>query len=197
MVTLNKVIRPAKTIGYARVSAKSQDTDIQIKCLKRLGCTDTYKEKISGHAANDRTILNKMIKHAIEGDTIIVMKLDRLARNTIDALKIIHTLTAKKVSLKIFDIGGGIDLTTDTGRLMVTVLAAVARIEHKRIYERARAGITQAALEGRHPGRPKNKHTEEILKLKNKGLKQIDIVKQLKVSKSVVSRIFNRDKAAA
>ena len=93
------------TIGYARVSSHTQSHDIQIKDLEALGCEKIYHEKISGKSTNSRTQLNAMIDYVREGDTVIVMKLDRLARNTIDALQIAKQLESKQVALKIMDIG--------------------------------------------------------------------------------------------
>ena len=197
MKRLTNEPRQNQIIGYARVSTKSQDTEIQLGELEKLGCVVAFEEKASGKSSNNREQLTALIKYTIKGDTVIITKLDRLARNTIDALKLIDELTDKGVSIKIMDIGGGMDLTTTTGRLMVTVLSAVAEMERKRIMERTKAGIDAAAEQGRYAGRPASKHTAEIIELKGKGLKQVEIIKKLGVSRSVVSRIFKEDKAAA
>ena len=83
-------------VGYARVSTEDQSTDLQIQNLEQLGCDKIYQESMSGKYADNREQLQSLIAYVREGDTVVVMKLDRLARNTIDALKIADQLKAKQ-----------------------------------------------------------------------------------------------------
>lgn len=180
-------------IGYARVSSQSQSHDIQIKELQALGCEKIYQEKISGKSTNNREQLQSMIEYVREGDTVIVMKLDRLARNTIDALQIAQKLESKQVALKIMDIGDGIDITSGVGRLVFTTLSAIAEMERERINERTKAGRDAAQAKGIKFGRKPSINASEVIELKSQGLGATEIAKRLGIGRASVYRILSKE----
>jgi DNA invertase Pin-like site-specific DNA recombinase len=135
-------------IGYARVSSKEQSVDIQIKQLQELGCDKIFQENASGKDS-ERIQLNAMINFSRDGDVIHVMKVDRLARNTIDALQIADQLSIKGAGLVFHDLGN-IDINSDVGRVIYTTISAFAEMERKRILQRCNEGRERAKAEGRH-----------------------------------------------
>lgn len=139
-------------IGYARVSSQDQDYAGQVAALEEMGCTEVFAERVSGKDKDGRPKLQELLRFARKGDTVHVTKLDRLARNAKDAIEIADQLQAKGAGLVIHDIGG-VDINSDVGRLVYTVLAAVAEMERKRIRQRQREGIDRAIAEGRPLGR--------------------------------------------
>lgn len=175
-------------IGYARVSGKGQSTDIQQADLKALGCDRIYFEQQSGSTTNGRKQLKEMLDYAREGDTVVIMKLDRLARNTVDALTIIEDLTNKNIHIKIMDIGEGQDLTNGVGKLLLTVMAAVAEMERERINERTARGRDAARVRGVKFGRKPTGKAAEILKLHSEGVGSTAIAKELEISRQTVYR---------
>ena len=108
------------TVGYARVSTKTQDLDLQLEELKAAGCTRAFQEKISG-AKSDRPQLARMLKAVEPGDVIVVTRLDRLARSTRDLLNIIHGVQEAAAQFKSLA-DAWCDTTTPHGKLMLTVL---------------------------------------------------------------------------
>lgn len=111
-------------IGYARVSSSDQSLDVQVEQLQKLGCEKIFQENASGKDS-ERRELNAMLEFSREGDAIHVMKVDRLARNTIDALQIADTLSAKGAGLVFHDLGN-VDINSDVGRVIYTTISAFA-----------------------------------------------------------------------
>jgi DNA invertase Pin-like site-specific DNA recombinase len=139
-------------IGYARVSTNGQDLTIQHEILKAAGCTRIYAEKISG-ARSDRPQLARMLKTIDTGDTIVVTRLDRLARSTLDLLHTVDVITKAGAGFKsIAD--AWCDTTTPHGKLMLTVLGGLAEFERSLIMARTQAGIQRAKERGVAFGRP-------------------------------------------
>ena len=139
-------------IGYARVSSVGQDHAGQVDRLKAAGATKIFQEKRSG-VDREREELKKCLDYVREGDTLLVTKLDRLARSAIDLLNIVQELQAKGVAFKALD--QSLDMTTPAGKLQLQVLAAVAEFETAIRRERQMEGIARAKAEGRTGGRPK------------------------------------------
>ncbi len=176
-------------IGYARVSSAGQSLEVQLSALK--GCDKLFKEKESG-AKEERIQLNTMLDYAREGDTITVTKLCRLARNTKHLLEIVDYLDNKKVSLVVLNLG--IDTQSPTGRLMLTMIGAVASFERQLLLERQAEGIMIAKLKGRYKGRKPISFTKqsEVIQLIEDGNSVAKVSNQLNVSKSTVYRILNK-----
>ncbi|MDN4595203.1 recombinase family protein [Polycladomyces subterraneus] len=147
--------------GYARVSTNHQDITPQIEELKRYGCEVIYQEKVSGISADDRRELMRLIETAQTGDKIVFTKLDRFARSTVDALNIAKKLNDKGVAMVVLNFGGmQIDISTPTGKLMLTMFAGFAEFERELMLERQRVGIERAKKAGKYRGRIR-KYTEE------------------------------------
>lgn len=136
--------------AYARVSTTDQHLTPQIEQLKAAGCVDIRSEKASG-AKDDRPELARLIAALQPGDSLTVCKLDRLARSTQHLLSLVDQLTARKASLRVLNFG--MDTSTPTGRMMLTVLGAIAEFERTMMLERQRDGITRAQAEGKYKGR--------------------------------------------
>jgi len=174
-------------IGYARVSTAGQCLEVQLSALK--GCDKLFKEKESGAKA-ERIQLNTMLDYAREGDTITVTKLCRLARNTKHLLEIVDYLDSKGVSLVVLNLG--IDTKSPTGRLMLTMIGAVASFERQLLLERQAEGIAIAKSKGKYKGRKPTtiKKVGEIHSLLVSGVSKKDVAIRLKVSISTIYRIL-------
>jgi DNA invertase Pin-like site-specific DNA recombinase len=139
--------------GYARVSTDGQSLASQESELEAAGCTEVFAEKVSG-ARGDRAELAKALKRLECGDTLIITRLDRLARSTRDLLNILHTLSQNDVSFKsLHDVWA--DTTSAHGRLMLTVLGGLAEFERELILARTNDGRKRAKARGVRFGRPR------------------------------------------
>src|SRR6188768_4206387 len=168
------------TVGYARVSSTGQDLTVQLE--KLAGCDKVFKEKRSGVDAG-RPALNACLEYLREGDTLLVTKLDRLARSTPDLYRIISDLAERGVSFKVID-DPSIDTTSRTGKLM-GVLALIAEFENDIRRERQQDGINKAKAKGVRFG-PKPILTAEVVQkikeLREEGLTVSEIIRRMNLS---------------
>ena len=148
-------------LGYARISTKDQNLDLQIDALKMEGCELIFKDTISG-TKTDRPALDKMMELARSGDIIVVWKLDRLGRSLKHLVELIALLIEKGIGFK--SLNDNIDTTTSQGRLIFNIFASLAEFERDLISERTKAGLQAARSRGRTGGRPKG--LSESAKLK-------------------------------
>ncbi|WIY59008.1 recombinase family protein [Bacillus arachidis] len=174
--------------GYARVSTLHQDLESQIQTLQKEGCEKIYSEKFTGTKAN-RPKFQELLSLLETGDTLVVTKLDRFARSTVDAIQTVKTLFEKGVKVHILNMGLVED--TPTGRLVFNVMSAFAEFERDMIVERTQEGKAIAKLrEDFREGRPKkfnNKQIEHALSLlKNQSYKQVE--EMTGISKSTLIR---------
>jgi DNA invertase Pin-like site-specific DNA recombinase len=139
-------------LGYARISTKDQNFDLQIDALQKSGCSKIYQEVVSG-AKSERKELTAILEHCREGDTIVVWKLDRLGRSLRHLVELINFLSEKKVGL--ISLNDPIDTTTAQGRLCFNIFSSLAEFEREMIRERTQAGLSAARSRGRKGGRPK------------------------------------------
>jgi DNA invertase Pin-like site-specific DNA recombinase len=153
---------PGHLIGYARVSTVDQNPQLQVDALVCAGVhpSDIYTEQVSG-AAIKRPQFDAMMKDVREGDTVVVWKLDRLARNNVALHQIAERIRSKGANLRLLD-NSGLDTTTAAGRLMFGMLAVMAEFERDLSRERTIAGLARAAAEGRKGG-IKAKHEDEAI----------------------------------
>jgi len=176
------------TIGYARTSTTEQVAgfEAQLETLRREGCTKVFQEQVS--SVGDRPQLRACLDYLREGDTLIVTKLDRLARDTRHLLDMVETLTAKGVTLRILSMN--IDTSTPTGKLMLTMLGGIAEFEREMMLERQREGIAKAKAEGKYKGRKPTAmgQSETIRQLASEGLTKAVIAQRLGVSERSVYR---------
>ncbi|MEB9820428.1 recombinase family protein [Bacillus cereus] len=152
--------------GYARVSTVSQELEVQLTALENEGCDKIYSEKFTG-TKSDRSQLQEVLSLLKEGDTLVVTKLDRLARNTVEGIEIVKGLFSKGVRVHVLNVG----LLEDTtmGRFFLTTLLAVAEMERNLIIERTQEGKAIAKQrddfrEGR-PNKYSKKQIDHALKL--------------------------------
>ena len=149
-------------IGYARVSTKDQNLDLQIEALEKVGCEKIFREKISGTTKN-RPELDNMLEHLRSGDEVYVWRLDRLGRSLRHIIDLVLTLTDKDIVIK--GISDGVDTSTMSGRLFVNIMASLAEYERELIRERTNAGLQSARARGKKGGRPKGFRKSTITKL--------------------------------
>ncbi len=148
--------------GYARVSTKDQNLNLQIEALEKAGCEKIFNEKISGSTKN-RPELDKMIAHLRKDDELFVWRLDRLGRSLKNIIDLVLSLSEKGVVIK--GISDGVDTSTSSGRLFLNIMASLAEYERELIKERTNAGLQSARARGRTGGRPKGYTKETISKL--------------------------------
>ncbi len=180
-------------VGYARVSTDGQTLDAQQATLRLAGAEKVYSEKISG-TVTDRPALAKAIAALGNGDTLIVTKLDRLARSTRDLLNTLAAIAAAGASFK--SLGDGwADTTTPHGRLMLTVLGGLAEFERHLILARTDEGRKRAQARGVRFGR-KLKLTahqrQEAIARRANGEALVEIARSYAVSHSTISRLGAR-----
>lgn len=149
-------------IGYARVSTKDQNLDLQIEALEKVGCEKIYQEKISG-STKSRPELDKMLEHFRKGDELYIWRLDRLGRSLKHIIDLVLSLNQKGIIIK--GIADGVDTSTINGRLFLNLMASLAEYERELIRERTNAGLQSARARGRLGGRPKGFTKDKVSKL--------------------------------
>jgi DNA invertase Pin-like site-specific DNA recombinase len=180
--------------GYARVSTDGQSLEAQLEALKTAGADKLYAEKVSGATAGDRKALARLLREANPGDTIVVTRLDRLARSTRDLLNILDKLNRDAIGFKSLR-ETSIDTTTPQGRLVISVLAAISEFERELIQSRMIEGRKRAAAKGVKFG-PKFKlnhfQRQEALARLEAGETQDDIARTYNVDRATISRLQKR-----
>ena len=178
-------------VGYARTSTLEQMAgyEAQIRELHAAGCEKVFKEQVS--SVGDRQQLSAALEFIREGDTLIVTKLDRLARSIGHLSDITTTLEAKRANLQVLAMG--LDTSTATGRLMLNVIGSVAQFEREMMLERQREGIAKAKAEGKYKGRAPTARAkaEQVAGPKAQGLGGTEIARQLGIGRASVYRILN------
>jgi DNA invertase Pin-like site-specific DNA recombinase len=174
-------------VGYGRVSSNGQSLDIQLEALAAAGCEKVFAEKMSGRSADDREQLAQALEWVRHGDSLIVTRLDRLARSVGDLHRIIEKLTAKGVAFRCLN-QSGVDTDTSTGRLMLSILGAVAAFENDIRRERQLEGVQKAKLAGKYRGRPPSIRPEAVKELRQQGLGATETAKHLGIGRASVYR---------
>ena len=179
-------------VAYARVSTGQQDYQAQLDRLKAAGATKVFAEKRSGPDGN-RPQLAECLRYVREGDTLIVTKLDRLARSTADLYRIITELTDKGADFKVLD-DAAVDTTSRTGKLVMGILALIAEFETEIRKERQLEGIARAKAAGRVGGRPKlvtKVIVDEIVRRRASGQSLRNIAGAIGFSKATVQKVLS------
>lgn len=180
-------------IGYARTSTLEQlaGMEAQVRDLHAAGCEKLFSEQVS--AVGKRSQLDAALEFIRESDTLVVTKLDRLARSTRHLLEILDRVKAKQADLHILNLGA--DTSTATGKLMFTVIGAAAAFEREMMLERQRLGIAKAKAEGRYRGRKPTARARagEVKELKAEGVRPVDIARRLGIGRASVYRILGAD----
>ena len=138
--------------GYARVSTEAQNLDRQIDALKKYGVDHIYNEKLTG-TKRERPELTKMLERMTAGDTVVVESLSRLGRSTKDLIELTEIFHSKGVNL--VSLKESIDTSSSTGKLLFTLMSAIAQFERDVISDRTREGLNSARARGRIGGRPR------------------------------------------
>jgi DNA invertase Pin-like site-specific DNA recombinase len=182
-----------RIFGYARVSTSQQSLDIQIKALKEAGVHQNriFADKATGsHAQRDGLSLLRL--KVEEGDVILVKKLDRLGRDTADMIQLIKEFDAMHVYIRFLD--DGISTEGAMGKMVVTILSAVAQAERHRILERTNEGHIEAKSKGIKFGRKRTINREQIIALHTSGIGVTRIAKQAGIGRSTVYKLIKEAK---
>lgn len=176
-------------VGYGRTSTVEQEAGLeaQLRDLKAAGCEKVFDEQVSSVAA--RCELERALEFIRQGDTLIVTRLDRLARSVRDLLEIVDRIAAKGAALKVLAMG--LDTGGATGRLMLQVLGAVAEFERALMLERQREGIRKAQAAGKYKGRKPDVRARraEIETLLATGVGPTAVAKRMGIARSSIYRI--------
>lgn len=179
--------------GYARVSTEQQNLDRQIDALRKYGCDLIYNEKMTGTKRN-RPELSKLLDRITEGDTVVIESLSRLGRSTKDLIELTELFQAKGVRL--ISLKEQIDTSTSTGKLLFTLMSAIAQFERDTIADRTREGLRAARARGRTGGRPKTNpdSVRKALKLYHTGQYSIKEIEEMTgVKKSTLYRNLRKN----
>lgn len=186
-------------VGYARTSTLDQTAGLkaQERDLSAAGCSRIFREQVSSVDIARRDALAEAVAWLRPGDTLVVTKLDRLARSVAHLVEILEQLEAKGASLRILAMG--IDTGTPTGKLMLTILGGVAEFERAIMLERQREGIAKAKAEGRYKGRKPTARAkaDEVLSLLAEGVGATEIARRVGIGRASVYRIIDDAKAPA
>lgn len=147
-------------IGYARVSTKEQILDRQLDELNAAGCDQIYSEKASGKKDAVRPEWERCVASLRKGDRLVVCELSRLGRHTGSLAELADDLKERGIGLKILNLG--IDTTTPAGKLIFTIIAAVAEMERELLVERTQSGLAAARAQGRVGGRRRSISEQQI-----------------------------------
>lgn len=187
-----------RIFAYCRVSTVEQTTDNQILAIRNAGYdvqeSRIISETVSGSVrAMERKEFKTLVEHKLEaGDTLVVLKLDRLGRDNIDVQQTIEQLTAKKIKVVSLDLPVS-DLSSAEGKLMLQMFSAFAEFERNRIRERTQEGLNRAKAEGKKLGRPEAKDTTaNVQRCKAEGLSQSATAKELSIGIATVKRHWNK-----
>ena len=168
----------AQKIGYARVSTLDQNLERQLDLLRQYGVDHIFQEKMSG-TKRDRPELNKMLSHVTVGDIIVVESLSRLGRSTKDLIELVELLGQKQVQL--VSLKESIDTSTPTGKLLFTLMSAMAQFERDVIAERTQEGLKAARARGRKGGRPRcdSRKLQQAMKLYDAGQYSVKEIEEM------------------
>lgn len=185
-------------VGYARTSTTNQEAGLeaQLRDLKAAGCEKIFCEQASS-VGNNRSQLAATLEFVREGDSLVITRLDRLARSTAHLVEITSLLERKKVNFQI--IGLGIDTGTASGKLVLSIFGAIAEFERSLMLERQREGIAKAKAEGKYKGRKPTvrERAGEIRALNAEGFGPTEIAKRLGIGRASVYRILAAESSIA
>ena len=182
-----------KLVGYARTSTEDQIAGLQsqIDDLTAANCDIIFNEQVSSVA--DRPEFAAALAELQLGDTLVVTKMDRLARSILDLLHLVENFNKKGFALRILNLGGDtVDTRSATGRLMLSMLASFAQFEREMMLERQKCGIAKARAEGKYRGRHPSAmlQAERIIELHERGWRKSAMAKELRISVRSVNRVL-------
>jgi DNA invertase Pin-like site-specific DNA recombinase len=176
-------------VGYARVSTQDQNPALQLDALKAAGCEKMFVEKASG-AQRDRPELSAALDYLRAGDSLVVWKLDRLARSLKQLIETVELLESRSIGLR--SLTEAIDTTTAGGKLIFHVFGALAEFERSIIRERTKAGLDAARARGKKGGRPPSLDAKDLAAAKamlsDPEITMEEVAKRLQVAPSTLYR---------
>ena len=180
-----------RLFGYARVSTSQQSLDAQVTTLRtyKVRKNRIFTDKASG-STTKRPGLDMLKVKVEEGDVILVTKLDRLGRDTADMINLIKEFSQMGVAIRFID--DGISTEGTMGKMVVTILSAVAEAERARILERTNEGRLEAKAKGVQFGRKPSIDRNQVIEFHNQGIGATEIAKKLKVARSSVYRMLRQ-----
>jgi DNA invertase Pin-like site-specific DNA recombinase len=181
-------------VGYARVSTTDQSLDIQIEALKNAGCDEIFSEQVSGTSKKGRAKLNECLKYLRKGDTLIITRVDRLARSMHDLQTIIHQLKELGIALKATD--QPIDTSTPAGKAFFDMLGVFAEFETNLRRERQLEGVAKAKKAGKYKGAKPTARAKSktVLSLLGEGFSKKEVAQKLEIGIASVYRIVKANK---
>ncbi len=184
-------------VGYARVSTRDQEPALQLDALKAAGCERIFQEKASG-AQRDRPELKAALDYVRKGDTLVVWKLDRLARSLKQLIETVEALGERDIGFR--SLTEAIDTTTAGGRLVFHIFSGLAEFERQVIRERTLAGLEAARARGRKGGRPPALSTKDLTAakamLRDPSITVSEIARRLGVVPSTLYRHLPKARSA-
>ncbi len=180
--------------GYARVSTTDQDLGIQQDALRAAGCETIRSEKVTGTTREGRTELATLLDFLRKGDTLVVTRIDRLARSIGDLQDIVRHLAAKGVTLRATE--QPIDTGTAAGKAFLDMLGVFAEFETNLRKERQLEGIAKAKVKGVYKGRPVSIDTAKVHEMQAQGLSAIAIAEAMKIGRASVYRALKANTVA-
>ena len=184
-----------RIVGYARVSTDQQDYTMQVDALKNMKVEKIYSEKMTGTKSH-RPELDEMRNRLESGDTVVIYSLSRLGRSTKDLLALVEEFRDNGV--KLLSVKEQIDTETPSGRLLITILAAVAEFERDTIVQRTNDGLAAARARGRKGGRPRTdaKVIEKAVKLYRAQTHSLREISELTgISRTTIYRALEKEKS--
>ncbi len=182
-------------VGYARTSTVEQQAgfEAQLEALEAAQCDKVFQEQVSSVAKREQ--LDAALDYLRDGDSLVVTKLDRLARSTADLLRIEGLIKDRGASLRILDLD--LDTSTATGKLLLTMVGAISAFERELMLERQREGIAKAKAAGKYKGRTPTARakTNEVMALRERGVSPNKIATDLGIGRSSVFRILAEQRA--
>lgn len=181
-----------ENLAYVRVSTVEQNAERQIEALKKHDIDKWFTEKVSGKNTN-RPELQKLLEYMREGDTIYIHDFSRLARNTVDLLRLVETIQNKGVTL--VSNKEAVNTSTPNGKLMLTMIGAIAEFERENLLERQREGIAIAKREGKYKGRQvkeidENTFEKAYNRYKSREINKIQLAKELNLSRPTLDKLL-------
>lgn len=194
----------ARTFAYCRVSTADQTTDNQVREIEAAGFKieprRVIAEAVSGSiAATERAGFARLLDKLESGDVLVVTKIDRLGRNAMDVRATVERLAAEGVRVHCLALGG-VDLTSPAGKLVMTVLSAMAEFERDLLIERTQAGLSRAKAEGKKLGRKaalSPEDQERVYRMRLEGVSLGELAKRYQVSRAAIQRIQRKAGEAA
>ena len=181
-----------RLFGYARVSTSQQSLQIQRQALKNAGVIESriFFDKSTGSNV-DREGLNTLLFKVEEGDVVLITKLDRLGRDTADMINLINEFNRMKVAVRFLD--DGISTEGSMGKMVITILSAVAEAERYRILERTNEGRIEAKSKGIKFGAKRKIDRNKLLEFREGGIKGTALAKEMGISRAAVYKILKEE----